>query len=174
MILPIMKDKYGRTLTEYICHHCGTKYFRKKGQNYGANHCCSRKCSSASKQFTILVPDEQYKSRYRQFRPNGQRVFLHRIVAEQKLGRPLKVGEVVHHVNGNSLDNRPENLQIMTQAEHFRIHRLIPLDETRLKILSTSGQSAAAIARELKCSVDTIRKRMKNLGLWQDYLGARI
>jgi endogenous inhibitor of DNA gyrase (YacG/DUF329 family) len=45
----------------------------------------------------------------------------HRVVAEQKLGRPLAQGEVVHHINGDKLDNRPENLKIYaSQAEHMR------------------------------------------------------
>lgn len=46
----------------------------------------------------------------------GQR--LHRLVASSMLGRPLRKDEDVHHRNGDKLDNRPENLEIMGHRQH--------------------------------------------------------
>jgi len=47
----------------------------------------------------------------------------HRHLAEEKLGRPLKAGEVVHHLDGNKLNNDPANLVILpSQSEHCKAH----------------------------------------------------
>jgi hypothetical protein len=52
---------------------------------------------------------------------NGQ-IAVHRLVATETTGRPLAVGELVHHINGQPQDNRPENLVITTRAGHNRLH----------------------------------------------------
>jgi hypothetical protein len=49
-------------------------------------------------------------------------VLEHRIIMENHLGRILNPNELVHHKNGNKLQNVIENLEIMMRGEHERFH----------------------------------------------------
>ena len=54
----------------------------------------------------------------------NRRVFEHILVAEKALGKILPLGAVVHHVNEDGSDNRPNNLVICQDvAYHFLLHQ---------------------------------------------------
>ena len=45
----------------------------------------------------------------------------HRLVWEEANG-PIPVNHIIHHVNGDGLDNRLENLECLSRAEHRSLH----------------------------------------------------
>lgn len=49
-------------------------------------------------------------------------ILEHILVMEALLGRHLKENECVHHINQNKRDNRKENLMLLTNSEHMRLH----------------------------------------------------
>ena len=47
----------------------------------------------------------------------------HRLVAEKHLNRFLGKDEVVHHIDGNTINNCIENLLVLSADEHIKLHK---------------------------------------------------
>ena len=54
--------------------------------------------------------------------PSGARSWTHRMIAAFK--GPIPDGHIVHHINENRLDNRPENLEVLAHRDHTRHHAI--------------------------------------------------
>lgn len=49
-------------------------------------------------------------------------VLEHRHIMAQHLGRPLRKDEIVHHKDGNRLNNNLENLEVLSPSQHSLLH----------------------------------------------------
>lgn len=113
------------------CIQCGNTFTRKPYKKETPKF-CSRLCACRHRN----TPEHQAKAGRLGGKVTGDRTrgtgtkgyiklngrHEHRVVAEIKLGRPLKKNEIVHHLDENKHNNNPDNLQVMTQAEHIKLH----------------------------------------------------
>lgn len=54
---------------------------------------------------------------------DGTTMLYARAVMAAEVGRLLRPEEIVHHRNEDKTDDRPENLELTTQAGHIEMHR---------------------------------------------------
>ena len=105
-----------------MCAHCGAALrVANKDRRYN-NHFCGNECKNAwDAQNRKREKAPNWKGGIHPYVQEGKKL-QHRIIAEQMIGRPLTSDEVVHHINGDKKDNRPENLQVMLKSEHMSMH----------------------------------------------------
>lgn len=92
------------------------KFIKHEIERHNGNHWKGGRVSSVVGYIYIRVPS--HPKNY-----NGY-VAEHRVVMENSIGRYLKNGEVIHHINGIKNDNRIENLVLCSSnSEHGTYHR---------------------------------------------------
>jgi hypothetical protein len=111
---------------------------------------------------------------------DGSTANEHRLIVKAQTSVVLGPNDVVHHVNGDRFDNRPENLIVMSRADHSRLH-FIPFpprpmtEATKNKLsIANTGQMhpqaklTDALVRQIRKRLDQgmgVRELAKELGL---------
>lgn len=114
-----------------ICKTCKIFFKKRTVDKRDKNKFCSTRCALSAcrtKEHQSMAAKKAGLVIIAKYRGTGKSYIVemgrhqHRIVAEKKIGRKLKKGEIVHHKDGNPQNNKPNNLLVMTQAEHAALH----------------------------------------------------
>jgi len=148
----VRKDRYeyrirNKTWTG-LCHTCNLKL------RLGPKHPCwkngRRKAGEEGKYISIKIsPIDKFAG----MRNSAGYIQEHRLVMAQKLGRPLSSNEVIHHINGNPMDNSYKNLLLCpSHAIHRAIHNYRS-EKKNLKICELLRNQRQQIKKEVSYSL---------------------
>lgn len=121
-----------RTMTK-TCPQCGCEFarpYKERGAKF-----CGHRCAILANQDPIQagITEAVRETIANKLRGRGKGKTYprmngrpaHRVVAERKLGRPLRHGEIVHHKDENILNYDESNLEVLPgQAEHATRHHI--------------------------------------------------
>ena len=121
---------------EIVCTICGTHFFVRPSRVPKGAKYCSYVChqiGEGRKGGTARGEQVKEASQGKTYTKTKGR-HAHRVVAEKKLGRPLRPEEIAHHEDENKLNNDPANIEVLPdQATHMRKHRKAMLAARRAK-----------------------------------------
>ena len=111
-----------------VSNSCITKYFKKYNIKTRTKSENASGSSNGNWKGGKRVLENGYVSIYAPNHPLRHKdgtVYEHQLVMEKHIGRALKRGEVVHHINGIKSDNRIENLLLLTNSDHIKLHAIM-------------------------------------------------
>ena len=94
--------------------------YRAEKAKYCSRSCLAKIHLEQFSQFRFKATGKP-KHIYKTITIDGKQIREHRYVMEKHLNRKLESWEHVHHINGDSNDNRLENLAVLSNSAHQKI-----------------------------------------------------
>jgi hypothetical protein len=161
---------------ERECTRCGetkplTEFYRHQTGRLGRGSQCKRcvikqNCpprKGRSKQCGLYF--DRTQDRWYVYCQDGTQRTYARCLMEGQLGRLLSPDLHVHHINGDHRDDRIENLEVLTRAEHKALHhklspRVPPSEYAEMLARWAQGWTHAQLAATYAISVRSVKRRL--------------